>query len=287
MAVCIYHKNCNDGTLAAAVVLSKYPDAKLFAFNYSYTEDALFSVLNAVEKEEVVYIVDFSFKKEDDYQKLLEKAVKVVNLDHHIGAKETLESIVQKYENFEFVFDNEKSGARLAWEYFYESEAPEIIKYVEDRDLWRWKYGNKTKYVNAYLFTFVDRPEVVKDLLNQEVSDIIEKGKLISEYNDFLINKFLERAKAINLKIGDYVVKAYNVCLFQSEIGDELSTREEQAVALFTIIGDNVVISFRSKNHHNPSALELAKMLGGGGHKNAAGATMKLSEFVVLLSPFF
>jgi len=286
MAVCIYHKNCNDGTLAAAVVLSKYSEAKLFAFNYSYSEDDFFKVLNAVEKGEVVYIVDFSFKQEDYYQKLLEKAGRVVNLDHHIGAKEILESMAQKYQNFEFefVFDNEKSGARLTWEYFYNDNTPEIVKYVEDRDLWKWTYGDKTKWVNAYLFMFVDKPEVVKDFLNQDVSDIIEKGKLISDYNDFLLSRFLEKAKAVNLKIGNYIVKAYNVCLFQSEIGAELSTRENQAVALYSIIGDSVVLSFRSKDHHSPSALELAKMLGGGGHKNAAGAVVKLFEFVTMLT---
>lgn len=37
-------------------------------------------------------------------------------------------------------FDMDKSGAALAWEFFFPGkEAPRLIKFVEDQDLWRWE----------------------------------------------------------------------------------------------------------------------------------------------------
>jgi nanoRNase/pAp phosphatase (c-di-AMP/oligoRNAs hydrolase) len=41
---------------------------------------------------------------------------------------------------------------------------------------------------------------------------------------------------------------------------------------VFRVVGNAAVLSFRSKDGH--SALEAAKALGGGGHGNAAGATV-------------
>lgn len=85
------------------------------------------------------------------------------------------------------------------------------------------------------------------------------------------------------MKIGDYKVRAYNTGLFQSEIGNILSTKFDQAVCLFSINGDYVKLSFRSLDSHNPSALDLAKLLNGGGHRNAAGASVSITEFCSML----
>lgn len=35
-------------------------------------------------------------------------------------------------------FDLDRSGAAIAWEHFNRDAAPDLIRYVEDRDLWRW-----------------------------------------------------------------------------------------------------------------------------------------------------
>ncbi|MFQ3615868.1 MAG: hypothetical protein SNJ57_09305 [Cyanobacteriota bacterium] len=35
--------------------------------------------------------------------------------------------------------DLDRSGAAIAWEHFHNDDVPDLIRYVEDRDLWRWK----------------------------------------------------------------------------------------------------------------------------------------------------
>ena len=148
--VCIYHGNCTDGTTAAAVLLTKFPDCVLFPFEHGYKPEDFQEVVDKVDKNTVVYIVDFSLK-EEDLKTLLSIAKKVVIIDHHIGVKGLLEKLSKEYENLEYVFDNHRSGASLTWIYFYGKEnIPDLIKYVEDKDIWTWKYGEITKYVNTY-----------------------------------------------------------------------------------------------------------------------------------------
>lgn len=274
----IYHKNCNDGTTSASVLLKKFPNAKLFPLSHNYKEEDFEEILNNIDKDTVVYIVDFALR-EEDAKRILEKAKKVINIDHHIGVKEELENLAKKYENFVFVFDNNSSGASLTWKYLFGEPIPKFIKLVEDKDIWKWEFGEETKYLNNYISMFVNNPEKLKGLLDIDTKDIEEKGKIITEFTDYLINKFVENAEPTILKIGNYNVKSFNTGLFQSEIGNILSDKYGEAVALFNISGNFVKLSFRSIEGQKPTALELAKILKGGGHKHAAGAGISLNEF--------
>jgi uncharacterized protein len=71
--------------------------------------------------------------------------------------------------------------------------------------------------------------------------------------------------------------------MYESQAGNQLAENQGMTVALFTIKGDNVKFSFRGMDGHSPSALELARALKGGGHKNAAGAEISLHEFIGLI----
>ncbi len=276
--VCVYHKNCTDGTTAAAILLKKFPNCKLFPFEHKYKDEDFQNLLNEIDQKTTVYIVDFAFPQED-MEKILKKAKKVVVIDHHIGVYEPLKQLASRYPNLEYVFDNNRSGASLTWLYFFGEPIPELVKLVEDKDIWTWKYGDKTKYVNAFLFMYTNQPEKVKEMLEEDVDKLLEKGKIISEYTDYIIETFVEKAKPTYLRIGEYLVKGYNAGLFQSEIGNILSSKLGEPVALFNISGDFVKISFRSCEGQKPTALELAKKLGGGGHKHAAGAGIPIQKF--------
>ena len=281
--VCIYHGNCTDGTTAASVLLTKYPDCILYPFEHGYKDEDFQEVLNRIDGNTTVYIVDFSLRNQD-LELLTQKAKKVIVIDHHIGVKELLESFSKRFKNFEYVFDNNHSGASLTWIYFYGKDSiPELIRYVEDKDIWKWEFGEKTKYVNSFLVLLTNKPEEIKKLLNKDISEILEKGKLLADYSDYLIKRYIEKAKELNIRIGNYTVKAFNTNLFQSEIGNILSEKSGQAVALFNINGEFVKFSFRSCDGQKPSALELAQILGGGGHKNAAGALLPLKEFCEMI----
>ncbi|MFQ5662013.1 MAG: DHHA1 domain-containing protein, partial [Candidatus Paceibacteria bacterium] len=278
----IYHKDCPDGITGAAVLLRKFPDIELFSLPHPFKEEDLKDALEAAASDSEVYFVDYAIGVE----KFLSDDRKVFVVDHHIGLKDKLNELAKENESLTFVFDNDKSGASLAWSYLFPDEQiPEVIKYVEDVDLWTLKYGDDTKYVSNYLSTHINTPEQMLDLIeNGDIEEIKKKGKIMSDYSDVQINRFLDQAEKIELKIDGHIVPAYNIpMMYKSGLGNKLSEKEDKAVALFAINGDKVKVSFRSKDAHNPSSMELAKNLGGGGHRNAASTFISLEDFIKML----
>jgi oligoribonuclease NrnB/cAMP/cGMP phosphodiesterase (DHH superfamily) len=277
--VVIYHKDCIDGTAAAAVMLHKFANAKLYPLAHSYTAGELEIILKATDPEADIYTVDCGL----GVREFLKRGFKVTTLDHHISEKEFLEVLEKENQNFTYIFDNNKSGASLTWSFFFPDEdAPELIAYVEDIDLWKWKYGNDTKHISNYLSMFRNDPEQVLTFIKGDLDELKKKGEVISMYVDTEIERFVSRPYT-NLKIGEHIVPAFNITTHESASGNILSEKLDKAVALFTIKGDVVSLGFRSKDHQVPSSVDLATSLGGGGHTCAAGASVSLTDFIDML----
>jgi len=275
--IAIYHKDCTDGTTAAAVVLRKYPGALLYPLSHGFEAHELEPILSSAEKDDRILTVDCVIA----VREFLEAGFSVTSIDHHSGIKEEMEELARNIKRFKFIFDNEKSGASLTWSTFFpEEKIPELIRLVEDADLWRWKYGEDTKNAGSYLFMLTNKPEEIEKLLDKPLDAIKRDGSIIARYSAIMIDHAVKTTEPITLNIGGYKVPFYNVTTYKSEAGNSLSTIRDQAVGLFTIDGDKVKISFRSLDGHNPSALELAKTLGGGGHVKASGAGMPLENFL-------
>lgn len=277
--VVIYHKDCIDGTTAAAVVLRRFPEAKLFPLSHDPSVDDLEKVLAIIDSDTDIYTVDCGI----GVQEILSRGFKVMTIDHHVGVKDSLDLLVKENTNFTYLFDNEKSGASLAWQYFFpDEELPEIIKLVEDSDLWKGQFGEDTKNVNNYLWLFINEPDKILQILEGDLNEVKKQGKVISIYAEKEIMKLVE-IPAISLKIGEHIFPAYNITNHESACGNILSEKNNQTAVMFTIKGDVVKFSFRSKAGQNLSALDLAKILGGNGHVLAAGARVPLSEFMQMI----
>lgn len=277
--VVIYHKDCIDGTTAAAVVLRRFPEAKLFPLSHDPSVDDLEKVLAIIDSDTDIYTVDCGI----GVQEILSRGFKVMTIDHHVGVKDSLDLLVKENTNFTYLFDNEKSGASLAWQYFFpDEELPEMIKLVEDSDLWKGQFGEDTKNVNNYLWLFINEPDKILQILEGDLNEVKKQGKVISIYAEKEIMKLVE-IPAISLKIGEHIFPAYNITNHESACGNILSEKNNQTAVMFTIKGDVVKFSFRSKAGQNLSALDLAKILGGNGHVLAAGARVPLSEFMQMI----
>lgn len=274
----IYHKSCNDGTAAAAVLLKKFPQAQLFPLGHNYVLTDLDPIRNIKEIDEI-YFVDCAI----GINELLAVAKKVTVIDHHISIKEELDALA-KDGKINYIFDNKKSGSSLAWSYFFPAEPiPEIIKYVEDSDLWNWAYGETTKYVTNYLSLNMNMPEVFLSLFGENIEHIKKDGSIITRYADSNIERIMREVRPIKLKIGDHEVFAYNVTMYQSAVGNNLSKQIGGVVTMFTIKGEKVKLDFRCGDGHEPSAIDLATLLGGGGHRNASGAEVPLVKFLEMI----
>ena len=107
--LCIYHGNCPDGFGAAWAVRHALGDGVEF---YKGIHEQSPPNVRGMD----VLLVDFSYKK-DVLENMLKTAVSITILDHHISAEKELADLLSSGK-VNGLFDMNKSGAMLAWEWF-------------------------------------------------------------------------------------------------------------------------------------------------------------------------
>jgi nanoRNase/pAp phosphatase (c-di-AMP/oligoRNAs hydrolase) len=259
----IYHANCTDGFCAAFLFWLIHKDnAEYIPFHYAVELD-----LTQFSITDEVYIVDFSF----NYETLLDLShivKKVVVLDHHKTAEEELGNR-EWPDNVNVIFNMDKSGAMLAWEYLHPESYPlSLIRYVQDRDLWRFKLAY-SKEVSAYLqalpFDFEKFDEVYNHF-TQDIQKYIAYGYAIL----MKLNQQIDLAvsNAIRMRLGKHKIWAVNSTVNFSEVAGQLAEKGDFGVAWFVRSDGKYQYSLRSKGF---DVSKVAKSYGGGGHQQAAG----------------
>lgn len=277
MDICIYHAGCFDGFCAAWLVNKVWPEATFFPCHYGQEPPD-------VAGKHVV-IVDFSFKR-PVLLAMKECAASLTVIDHHKTAEEELRGL-------DFCrFDMDKSGGRLTWEWLYartedawpklvqafpgcdSRNAPWLVDYTEDRDLWRHKLVCSQE-INASLRT-LPMDFAAWDLLaaNPDSREAMRvEGSGILRYQKKLIESHVRNANEITLA-GHKVLCVNCTCAdLTSEVAGELAKGRPFGVCWFESDANERVYSLRSA----PDGIdvsEIAKEHGGGGHKHAAGFKM-------------
>lgn len=284
MIYVIYHKNCMDGVSSAYIAHEylKFNGAiSLIPLNYGDEFN-----IKQLSKEDTIYMVDFSFKR--DYLIDLSKLVKnIIIIDHHKTAQADL---INLPENIEVNFDMSESGATLTFDYFnsklkYEDKKcmPEIFSYIRDRDCWLWKLPYSREVSEYLAFSII--PNDIKsfaDVVNNfNIDDAISVGSI-------LLKKKAQQIDSKILKVRDIVLhniefKAINVTENISELGNEIIIEYNKPALLYFIAENNEVIcSMRSANGL-ADVSEVAKLFGGGGHRNAAGFKTNLETLIKII----
>ena len=282
----IYHDNCADGFGAAWAAYKKFgaDGAEYLPMGHNdprvKLEDNKLNFPVSIAGRDV-YILDFSFSP-DIIDAMLRYANSVTWIDHHKTAFETFnfnatEPVhLNNFElNWEVILDPNKSGCVLAWEHFHPgTEVPALLKYIEDRDLWRWKYtstralatGLRSKpfsfdwfdTANENLAAVMDKGESMNELFDQQLADITKKHMIV------MIDSHLGRAVNCTPQ-------------FSSEAGNILAKESGTFGMTWCVGSDGMVnISLRSIGDYDVSA--IAKTFGGGGHKNAAGLKLPFDK---------
>ncbi|HEU0080634.1 MAG TPA: phosphoesterase [Candidatus Paceibacterota bacterium] len=274
--ICIYHKDCTDGTAAAAIVLRKHPDAVLYPLGHGYDPRELEPILASVEKGDRILTVDCAIGARE----FLAAGHAVTTIDHHVGAQGEYAKLAAENPAYTFIFDEKHSGAGLTWITLFPDEPmPELVKLVEDQDIWNWRYSPDTDNVTNRLWMLDNRPDEVLRLMFQPLDGLKKEGRAITEYKQALIQRAMAKAEPTQVMVGAFKVPFYNLTDFKSELGNLLCAKHGGTVALYTVEALHMRVSFRSLEAHTPSALDIAKLVGGNGHRNAAGAKMELDKF--------
>lgn len=272
--VVLYHHPCSDGTGSAYLYWKyskQFPDKEVKYYPMSYGYDP---PQNLEGKN--VLICDFSFKK-NVLMELIKKVNNLLIIDHHKSAQIDLQDIDDRYK----IFDMNKSGAMLTWEYLFPSISPPLmIQYIQDRDIWTNKLPNTEEFA-AWFYTLpLQFEEYDKYSDDRLLLQMIEtKGKIFTELNNYYISQALEHVaiKFIKYKEQYYFIAQVNYSILKSDVGNAAILKYPLAdfsnVYSVSDKSNSTSFSLRSTNK-NIDVSELAFSLGGGGHRNASGITI-------------
>lgn len=280
----IYHGGrCPDGFAAALAAWLYYKgQATFMGLDHGQVEQT--SDLPPLDGR-AVYILDFSFD-EALLRDIAARAAKLVLLDHHLSA-------AQKLHDFQCAcgvvhFDMKKSGSRLAWEFFFPDEPlPDLVRFVEDRDIWVWQYPQSAAFLAALdqeEFTFERWREIARfDAATQ--TQFLARGQAMTEQFDRMAAQLCEAAQPLVFNgVPGLMVNAPGI--FHSLVGDMLCERSGTYALMWNVDQNGLVkCGLRSRSGFN--CIGLAESMQGGGHAQACGFRMPYSRLPELLSGTF
>jgi len=280
----IYHgRNCPDGFAAAlAAWLFFAGKAEFLALDHGdvKTVDDLPALAGRA-----VYILDFSFA-EHILRAIEDRSAKLVMLDHHLSAAEKLTGF--KCRCGVVHFDMKKSGARLAWEFFHPQQpVPDLVRFVEDRDIWVWQYPQSAGFLAALDMEPFDfaRWQAIANFGAAELAAYIDRGRAMDEKFTQLAQAMVDAAQPLVFN-GIAGLMANVPSVFHSLVGDLLCKQSGSFALLWTVDKPGVVkCGLRSRSGF--SCITLAESMGGGGHAQACGFKMPYARLPELLSGTF
>ncbi len=152
-----------------------------------------------------------------------------------------------------------------------------MFELIQDRDLWRWEFGDTTRAFAAYLtsvpLTIASLREVYAAMLDRDLRDIIfERGQAILDVEKQQVERLCRGAFWVEL--GDHRFVAVNAPIHQSEVAHTLLEKfpDSPFAAAFVQVRGAQRWSLRSRGDFDVSA--VAAGFGGGGHAAAAGFTL-------------
>jgi oligoribonuclease NrnB/cAMP/cGMP phosphodiesterase (DHH superfamily) len=276
--VCFYHAGCPDGFGAAWAVWKAW--GKSGEYRPRGHDDALqFEELVGAE----VVFADIALAN-GLLRTLGQKATRVVVLDHHVTALERFQSdpelTLDLGERGHVVnFDLSQSGAVLAWQHFHpDTQLPRLLAYVQDQDLWHWRLPDSDA-VNAAIGIYPRRFEVWDRLATEPIEKLVAEGRPIVRAQRSEVDRALQSAHSVS--VGELRLEAVNALFQRSSIGHELAKRKAFGVPcglVYRLTERRVDCSVYSIGDFDVAT--LAASFGGGGHRNAAGFSVNLEEWL-------
>ena len=312
----LYHADCPDGFGAAYAAWLRFGD------------QAAYRPMHHGEPWEIaeisghaVYILDFSFPPAR-LEAMAALAESIVQIDHHASARQPWASRLTKapdgHESFAHpslpltvIFDLEKSGARMAWEYFHPAQpVPLIVRHIEDTDLWRFALPGTRAFSRALRlrpFEFAIWDELVRRMANADTADykaFLAEGEAIERFFQIEIARLAQSPLIMPARLrgepldplqarrhglpaisdGERTWRAIDglainaSALFASELANRLAEQSGSFGLIWQLGADGEAkVSLRAAG--KVDVAEIATRYGGGGHPNAAGFRLPFAQF--------
>ena len=222
-----------------------------------------------------ILVCDFSYPYESLVQ-LINVSTSFLILDHHKTAKADLEKIPDNLK----IFDMDRSGSKITWQYYNADKSlPKFLAHVNDRDIWEKKMEQNDEFI-AYFYEQEFDCNLWETYLDESnVEKAITKGSAWLEYQKIIIDKIIRKASYIIHEINDkyYIVLYSNSSELKSDIGNKLFNRypfgDFSTVWHYNLYKNETEHSLRSTADRFDVSV-IAKMYGGGGHRNASATVL-------------
>lgn len=281
--IVLYHGSCSDGYGSAFVVwlyykrnygLERANEIEYIPCYHQKEFQLSEDFLNKLKNKNVL-MCDFSYKY-DQLVKILYVAKSFIIIDHHKTAEADLQRIPEHLK----IFDMKSAGCGITWNFFYpETALPRFLEFVQDRDLWTYKFNNTSEFVAFFYEQDFNFEHWEKFLSDNMVDTAITTGSAWLQYKNILVDKMTKRTSYVIQEInGHYVIVLYcNSSEFKSDIGNAVFKKfpmgDFSCVWDYDLHRQQSSYSLRSTNDRFDVSA-IAKKLGGGGHRNASGISL-------------
>lgn len=167
--------------------------------------------------------------------------------------------------------DLNHSGAVLAWKWFNGNDLsgmPELLRHIEDRDLWRFNLPF-TREIQANVFSYPYTFSAWDELMAADTSSLVMAGSAIERKHHKDIAELVKVCQR-RIIIAGYEVWAASLPYTLTSDAGHLMAKGEPFAACYWDTADGRVFSLRSQDD-GLDVSEIAKQYGGGGHAHAAG----------------
>jgi hypothetical protein len=275
---CFFHAGCPDGFGAAWSAWRAWgDDGRYLPRSHDDADDP------QRHEGDLVAFVDIA-PRNPVLRELGELAARVIVLDHHVSARDRFYSDPDlsdrlSAEGHLVRFDLNHSGAVLAWQHFHpDVPPPDLLRYVEDQDLWNWKLPHSEE-VNAAIGSYPREFEVWEQLAARPMEELAAEGTHIVRANRIDVERSLLSAHPV--AIGTERAEAVNARHLRAPIGHALAKRAAHGRSwgvVYRVVGGRVDVSIYSIGDLDVS--KVAERYGGGGHRNASGFTVPLRTWL-------
>lgn len=267
--ICLYHSKDLDGWCSGAIVKKKFPDCKLIGWDYG-------DPIPELPKDEEVIMIDISFPMKE-MAKIAEDAKSFTWIDHHISAINDYMGAFPYKSSIIAVLDNSCSACEGGWTYFFpDKETPEAVRLLGEYDTWRKtdmaRWENKIMPFQYGMKMLCSSPETFPATMLEDnnVETTMEIGKNIIEYQTE-IDKLNCKKNSFERDFKGYKAICLNGGgLSSNTFKSVYDPTKHDLMMCFQYNGKFWTVSLYTTNP-NIDCSALAKSMGGGGHRAAAG----------------
>jgi oligoribonuclease NrnB/cAMP/cGMP phosphodiesterase (DHH superfamily) len=261
--IILYHGGCLDGFGGSYAAWKKFGDSAEYIPLSRSDAPPVDACADAI-----LYFIDFTYPKEIMDQ-FVAVAKSVTVLDHHEGMRDVVEAMPA------YVFDSNRSGAGIAWDYFHEgTPRPTLLNKVEDDDLFRFALPD-TRPLITYLELQPQEYPLWDDFVaafddESRKSALLEKAHVYREYFEKLADISVETAKLVSFE-GYEVYFGYTHPLrtMKSLVGNLLAKKQGPLALVVSPHPKGYGVSIRGDG--TVDVAKIAEKFGGNGHPSSAG----------------